>query len=513
MPAQQLFIICLISFLLFFLPAFGMAKMFEKAGVAKWKAFVPFYNTLIILKLANKAKYLVFWQVIPVVGWFITLSIYIDFVKLFGRYNFGQHILTTFFSPVYFLYLGYSKKVHYIGTEDVQHYKKPAWREWADAAVFATIAATLIRTFVFEAYAIPSGSMEKTMLVNDYLFVNKISYGPRIPNTPLAIPFIHNYIPNTPLRSYSELIQLGYIRWFASPVKRGDIVVFNVPIGDTVINKDDFQSARPYYDIKRAAERGDESSQYILSHPEEYPIVTHPFDKTDNYVKRCTAVAGDTLAVREGNVYINGILQAFPPQSLMLYQVTTRGQQLDEDIMKEDYGIDINDGNQFGMIGNNTYAMLLTPQSVDKMKSNGFAKEVKLLVDQPGDPKYSRILFPYDSLHKWTLDDYGPVWIPKKGATLTLTNENYPLYERLIKVYEHNRIEKRNDHFYLNGKEIFIYTFKMDYYWMMGDNRHNSQDSRFWGFVPEDRIVGKPSLTWFSYDKGPRWNRLFKSIK
>ncbi|MEJ7679479.1 MAG: DUF5684 domain-containing protein [Segetibacter sp.] len=232
--------------------------MFQKAGVAKWKAFVPFYNTWIMLKLANKSKHLVFWQVIPVAGWFITLSIYIEFVKLFGRFSLGEHILTTFLSPFYFLYLGYSKKINYIGLENVQHYHKSAWREWVDAAVFATIAATLIRSFVFEAYAIPSGSMEKTMLVNDYLFVNKISYGPRIPNSPLAIPFIHNYIPNTPLKSYSELVQLGYIRWFASPVKRGDIVVFNVPIGDTVINKDDFQSARPYYDIKRAAEHGDE---------------------------------------------------------------------------------------------------------------------------------------------------------------------------------------------------------------------------------------------------------------
>ena len=147
------------------------------------------------------------------------------------------------------------------------------------------------------------------------------------------------------------------------------------------------------------------------------------------------------------------------------------------------------------------------------MKMSGLAKDVKLLTDKPRDNMYAGILFPYDSLHQWTLDDYGPVWIPKKGATLVLTNENYPVYERLIKVYEHNRLEKRNDHFYLNGKETGSYTFKMDYYWMMGDNRHNSQDSRFWGFVPEDRVVGKAWLIWFSWDKGPRWNRLFRFVK
>jgi len=512
MPAYHLLVVCCITLLLLLLPSFGMAKLFQKAGVPAWKAYIPFYNTWIMQTLGNRSRHWVFWQAIPVAGWFITLGIYIEFIKLFGRFSFGEHALTTFLSPFYFLYIGYSRQVHFIGPKGSQLHKKAIWREWIDAAVFATVAATLIRTFVFEAYAIPSGSMEKTLLEGDYLFVNKISYGPRIPNTPLAIPFIHNYIPGTPLKSYSEAAQLGYIRWFASPVKRGDVVVFNVPI-DTVINKEDFQSKQPYYEIKNAAKRGDASAQYILSHPEEYPVVAHPFDKADNYIKRCIAVAGEKLEIRGGTIYINGQRQPLPPHSQVPYQVTTNGQQLDADLMKEEYDIDISDAGQLAITGTNTFEMLLTAENAEKMKTSGLAKAVKPLLDTPGDVRYAGILFPYDSLHRWTLDDYGPVWIPKKGATLTLTAENYPLYQKAIRVYEHTDVQNKRGRFYINGKEQATYTFKMDYYWMMGDNRHGSQDSRFWGFVPENRIVGKPSLIWFSTGNGIRWNRLFKQIK
>ncbi len=511
MPAQHLFIVYFISFLLLFLPSFGLGKMFKKAGTAPWKAYVPFYNTWIMQSLGNRSRHWVFWQAIPVVGWFITLGIYIEFVKLFGRFNLGNHALATLFTPFYFIYLGYSKAVHYTGSKGM-HYKKPAWREWVDAGVFAVVAATLIRTFVFEAYAIPSGSMEKTLLVGDYLFVNKISYGPRIPNTPLSIPFIHNYIPGTPLKSYSSIVQLGTIRWFAAPIKRGDIVVFNVPIGDTVINKEDFQTLRPYYDFKRAAAKGDASAQYILSHPEEYPLAIHPFDKMDNYVKRCTGVAGDILEIRSGNVYINGKKQSLPSDAQMMYRVITSGQQLDEDVMKEEYGLDISNAGEIAIAGTNTFQMLLTSKAAEKMKSSGLAKEIQLMLDQPGDERYAGILFPYDSLHKWTLDNYGPIWIPKKGATVTLTMENYSIYERAIRVYEQNALERKGGKFFINGKEQSSYSFKMNYYWMMGDNRHSSQDSRFWGLVPDRNIVGKPSLVWFSSGNSIRWKRIFKQI-
>jgi signal peptidase I len=509
MPLSHVLIVYLISFLLVFLPSFGLAKMFQKAGVESWKAYIPFYNTWVMQELAKRPKHWVFWQLIPVVGWFITPGIFIEWVKLFGRFSLGDHTLAALFAPFYFPYLGYNERVRYIGPEGVRRYQKPAWREWVDAAIFAVVAATLIRTFVFEAYTIPSGSMEKTLLVNDFLFVSKFSYGPRIPNTPLSIPFVHNYIPGSSKTSYTKAVQLPYIRWWSSPVDRGDVVVFNFPAGDTVINLPDFQSQTPYYDYIRFIGKGNSEigRQYVLSHPEQFPLAIHPPDKTDNYIKRCTGVAGDSIEVRNNVVFVNGKMEANPPRSLVKYTVITNGQTLDAVTMKEQYEIDQEKGEFEQTSKPFEYNIVLTEQAREDFLKMGY----KVIPDTnvPGGMP----VFPYDNVHNWSRDNYGPIWIPKKGASLTLSAENYPIYERAIRVYEHNDFYQKDGKFFVNGKEATSYQFKMNYYWMMGDNRQGSQDSRFWGFVPEDRVVGKAWLIWFSYESGPRWGRLFNIVK
>ena len=379
----------------------------------------------------------------------------------------------------------------FIGPEAVLKHKKPGWREWVDAAIFAVVAATLIRTFVFEAYTIPSGSMERTLLIKDFLFVSKLSYGPVYPihlyRFPSYIIIFPAAVGNPIRRPLNCLIPGGLLHR-----QRGDVVVFNFPAGDTVINREGYQSFKPYYDLCREKGNGniEEGRKFILN-SDTLPLAIHPVDKSDNYIKRCIGVAGDVLEIKEAEVYINGQKTQLPPNSLMSY-VVEANQSLDQDIMRSDYGVSTED--DMNVIGMNVYEMTLTAEAVEKLKKTPLIKSIKPMLITPEKVNFSQWwqqIFPYDSLHKWTIDFYGPIWIPKKGVPLTLTDTNYTVYERAIRVYEKNDFYRKDGKFYLNGKEVTSYTFKMDYYWMMGDNRHGSQDSRFWGFVPEDRIVGK----------------------
>jgi len=502
-------IIALIALVFFVLPSIGSFLMFRKAHEPGWTALIPIYNTYVMLKIADRPVYWFLLQFIPVVGWFISLGILVEFVKVFGKFKFYQHALTVFSAGLYFLYVGLDPKSKFIGPEAARKHKKGTAREWIDAGVFAVVAATLIRTFVFEAYTIPTGSMEKTLLINDFLFVSKFSFGPRIPNTPLAIPFVHNTLPITNTKSYVEWIHIPYTRWFSSPVKRGDVVVFNFPAGDTVIDRPEFQSLHPYYDVMREVGRGnvDSGRQVLLSDPDQYPLITRPVDKEENYIKRCVGIAGDTLQIRNQIIYIDGKAQPLPPESETYYTVTTKGQPLDEGAMKDEYDVDIN-GDEVRPIGPpNQYDMLLTSKAKEKMLRSGLAQSIVPDIDSSQD------VWPHVPAYHWWMDNYGPFWIPCKGCTLNLTAENYPLYERVIRVYEGNKFEMKDGKFYLNDQPATQYRFSMNYYWMMGDNRHGSQDSRFWGFVPEDHIVGKAALIWMSWNKGVRWGRLFKKIR
>src|SRR5690348_624934 len=495
----------------------GLYGMFKKAGIAPWKALIPLYNTWCMVQKMELKKIWFFLQLIPIAGQFITIWICIKFVEHFGRFGLWHHFLTVFFPFIYFPYLGYSKNERYAGIAVVKNYKKGAIREWIDAAVFAVVAATLIRTFVFEAYTIPTPSMEKTLLVNDFLFVSKFSYGPRIPNTPLSFPFIHSNLPVINTKWYVEWIELPYIRWFASPVKRSDVVVFNFPANDTLINDPNYGSAYTYYMVIRQRMKDDHVSEDEARRRVRDvfgdEIISRPVDERENFIKRCVGVAGDTLQVINRSVYINGVQQPLPPEHEFKYDVTTSA-PLDPDQLHNigiEYVEDQNK-NQVRLLQNNFYEISMSDGEMALLKMMPIVKNIEPYT--PDQTERGTYLFPYDSTTaNWSVDNYGPVWIPKKGVTIPLTPENVTRYERCIRVYEHNKFEQRNGQYFINDKPATSYTFKMDYYWMMGDNRHNSLDSRFWGFVPEDHVVGKASLIWFSYDNGIRWGRIFKGIK
>ncbi len=380
--------------------------------------------------------------------------------------------------------------------------KKPVWREWLDAGVFAIVAATLIRTFFFEAYTIPTGSMEGTMLINDYLFVSKLAYGPRIPMTPVAVPLVHNTMPITGGKSYSESVQWGYHRIPGfGHVERNDVVVFNYPCGDTVMVQ---QPEDDYYRACRMYGR-----DFINN---RFTIITRPVDKKENYIKRCVAVAGDILEIKDARVYINGKEMPLYPHSRLNYIVKTTGgaPAIEEELESAD-NMPVPPGYYAYNLGNDQVELVRKASNVTSVELMKYPANMS-----PSEP--AEWVFPHDTANfKWNRDNFGPLTIPKAGVTVLLTPQNIALYRRIIKNYEGNAFTEQDGKYMINGKEATSYTFKMDYYWMMGDNRHNSLDSRYWGFVPVDHVVGKAWFVWLSYGKegmfkDMRWSRLFRGI-
>lgn len=501
----------------------GLWKFFEKARYKGWQSLVPILDLWIWMKILKKPWWWILILLIPGVNVVMFWVILWNTAECYGKDTTLERLSLVLFFPIVFPMWGLDPKLKFLGPDTGR--KKSTGEEWAEAIVFAVIAATIIRTFFIEAFQIPSSSMEKSLMVGDYLFVSKVSYGARSPMTPLTVPFTHSLMPFTSdVPSYIQSVTLPYFRLPGlGHVERGDVVVFNFPAGDTVATKMPNQT---YYQICR-----DEGVKSYYSDTLKYKgkspaymdgvghsvvwkskqkfgkVVYKPIDKRDHYVKRCVGLPGDKLEVRNDTLIVNGEVQPFPTNAQLNYSVAAPSRNelralgsTNEDILQkydQAQGLPI----PFSRLAD--YKKVVT-----------FRGKVNFPVDV-----YRRDIEPHDtSLAKWSMQNFGPIHIPKEGETVELTPLNFGMYERCIDVYENNDVVKKDGKIFINGQPATSYTFKQDYFWMMGDNRHGSADSRFWGFVPNDHIVGKPVLVWLSMDPDGRfpmnirWNRLISLV-
>jgi signal peptidase I len=451
----------------------GTWKLYKKAGFSAITALIPFYNIYTLLKIIKRPWWWIFLFFIPVVNNVLIVVSWIELIRSFGKNKTQDSFIVVFTLGFYLYYLNYVEDNNYIGKKSREAHTDGG--DWISAIIFAVVAATIIRTFSFEAYTIPTSSMEKSMMVGDFLFVSKMSYGTRVPMTQFSLPLLHDSIPMLGLPAYVKGPELPYFRFPAfSSIKNNDIVVFN------------------------------------------YPMVDAPIDKKTNYIKRCVAIAGDSLKVVHGKLIINGKEQLLPkdakPQFTYLVSFKegtrlTREMLIDKmDITDPIWPADRNNPN--------VYAMNLTQKKVETLKSWKIVESIKQFESPVGEK--ARGIFP--ETKNWNADNYGPIYIPKAGVTTPLNKKTLPFYKRLITVYEGNDLKVKGDEIFINGKKVTSYTFKQDYYWMMGDNRHNSLDSRFWGYVPMDHVVGKPTFIWMSLNqharglKKFRWDRIMTGI-
>ncbi|MGN6640511.1 MAG: signal peptidase I [Mucilaginibacter sp.] len=486
-------ILFLVVFVIFIvLPYIGLWKLFEKAGEAGWQAIIPIYNIYVMIKLCGRPIWWIVLMIIPAINLLVAIGITIDFLRSFGKFSFWEQAGGVLLPFIYLIKWGNDTSTKYLGQSVTTEFKekhkkamkKSTTREWTEAIIFAVVAATLIRTFFIEAYTIPTPSMERSLLVGDFLFVSKVNYGPRFPETPISFPFAHNTMPLIGTKSYWDGIKIPYYRLPGlDDVKKGDVVVFNYPM----------DADSPLY---------------------------RPVDKQENYIKRCQGTPGDTLSVVNGQVYVNGKAAPNPPGEQVDYTVQTTGMDLNPEVKQD---LEISDyGNGALTMTKSAAATLKGYSNVKSVVPNlkiGKGDDLNNLVYpvNPAYPAYTKLPFRLPD-YKWNEDNYGPIIIPKKGWTVKLDSMTFPLYARAIGVYEGNKLEIKGHDIYINGQKTDTYTFKMNYYWMMGDNRHDSADSRFWGFVPEDHIVGKALFVWMSWDDSAdflhkiRWSRLFKGV-
>ncbi len=476
-------VLLVVLLVLALVPLAGLYRLFEKAGRKGWEALIPFYNFYVATEIVGRPRYTVALLLIPIVDAFIVASVLIELCRSFGKDRLRDAFFVLVFPYVYLPYLGFNDHAKYLGKASaLPPTPKSASREWTEAITFAVVAATLIRWLIMEAYTIPTPSMENSLLVGDFLFVSKFHYGTRTPRTPLQIPLTHQKIWFTEIPSYLRWIQLPTYRLPGfTTVHREDVVVFNVP--------------------GIAENEG----------------VDYPIDLKTNYIKRCVAISGDTLLIKARQVIVNHHPLVDPPEMQFSYLVTTKDEIGERNFQR--MGIDRDDHTSFTSPKPNlyVYGFFMTKEKAEEIKKLPFVISVEDDYTKHRGPIAD--IFSQSKFAPWNLDDFGPLIIPKKGMTIHINDSTLAFYGKVIRLYDHNdQVDIVDGKLKIDGKEVTEYTFKQNYYFMMGDNRHNSLDSRYWGFVPEDHIVGKAFFIWLSINRDGswfhkiRWNRFFKMI-
>ena len=513
----------------------GTYRLYIKAGRKGWEALVPIYNAVVLMQIIRRPKWWVILLFIPIINLMMFPAVWVETLRSFGRTKWVDTLLVILTLGLYLFVINYDSKTTYDKDRDLN--SKSWFGEWISALMFAVIAATLVHNYFIQPYIIPTGSLEKTLLIGDFLFVSKFHYGARTPTSAVAFPMVHDTIPIIKKRSYLKKPQLPYFRLPGfQDVKRNDIVVFSWP-ADTV---------RKFF----VREKG----------------IIKPIDKKSNYVKRCVGIPGDSLEIINGFVYINGVQNALPDRAKTQYThygynnkgVSSR-KLLDAGYKDFNRKYKIRKATQaaydaiapfiLGVLSNDDeYYTVITPSSgippeiIGKLRISAkelldAKKEITLtvleakeilrtgivdsIVQRITQTKTANInFFPNAIPYDWNEDNFGPILIPKAGMTIDINEQTLPLYKKIIREYEKNELSKEGSKIFIDGKEASSYTFEQDYYWMMGDNRHRSEDSRYWGYVPEDHVVGKPVLVWFSIDGindgiknwSVRWDRLMTTV-
>ena len=487
MTLYQWFIFFLLIQIVHFL---GTWKLYEAAGRKRWEAAIPVYNAIVLMKIIGRPTWWTILLFIPIINLIIFPVIWTETLRSFGKRSGLDTFLGIITLGFYIYYVSYTQKLQYISDRSLSPQNKAA--DTVSSLLFAVVVATIVHTYFIQPYTIPTSSLEKSLLVGDFLFVSKMNYGARVPMTTVALPMVHDSIPLTKSKSYLTWPQLPYMRLPGiQNIKRTDIVVFNWPV-DTVYRFFDTSKRRAY----------------------------KPVDKKSNYVKRCVGIPGDNLSIKDGIVYIDGKILQLPERAKpqFSYKIAIDGKTpIDFETLYKD--LDITDPS--GFINETTkdtiFMSALTEAGAERLKNTpGITAVIRQISRDIDKANYGKGVFPH--INKWNSDNYGPVYIPEEGKTVALNSETLPFYKTIIDDYENNDLKVNGTEIRINGKVATSYTFKQNYYWMMGDNRHNSEDSRYWGFVPENHVVGKPIFIWLSIDpngKGInkiRWDRVFTTV-